>query len=532
MGGEDSLTLYTQSNNRTNNTRGNTNYVINQNKTLGMTASDTTNNGSTLGSVALNDILASDRENQIETQSNHSNATYTSNTALTTAAASESANNSLSAMHIYQPSQVNNGYQSVNSTRTSSSNFNKKQGKRARSSKEKIYENEEEIKAAGLSKENEKREVRKLKNRIAAQKCREQKEVKIAQAEEKVKNLESERNALLRENDLVKRKLEHLQYRVKAHIIKRFDNDAVGKEDFPELYGQNGAQTVTDTPNYYTYSNMAAYNSAYQSGNPNLQISTVSYNYQQQQQQLVEQQQHQQQQVSYQNPISSFNSTLNSMTNSPQQQQQQAHQPSAIVNGYQVNPEPSQQIYQVYDNPSHNPSPGEINTPQENNNKSEQQQPNIIKRRNSTSNGKRKGAPISDLNLSEISNKKNSLSPTARNSSNNLPPPRRSPRIAKIQNLALQAPKTKDVIDLLDQVDASGTFNFSTNTSNNNSLLSAKLNTPKIEKVMKDIKGIEQSLKSKADPGLTPYFGSSFDGPMTRSAKKRKEQSVFFADFS
>merc|ERR1712154_179800 len=137
-------------------------------------------------------------------------------------AAAASETNNLSAMHIYQPSQVNattsNGYQSVNSTRASSSNF-KKQGKRARSSKEKIYENEEEIKAAGLSKENEKREVRKLKNRIAAQKCREQKEVKIAQAEEKVKNLESERNALLRENDLVKRKLEHLQYRVKAHII-------------------------------------------------------------------------------------------------------------------------------------------------------------------------------------------------------------------------------------------------------------------------------------------------------------------------
>ena len=166
----------------------------------------------------MNDILQD--SNNIETQSNHSNATYTSNTALTS---SETVNSSASAMHIYQSAnQVNagsNGTQFSNFSRTPTATFNKKQGKRARSSKEKIYENEEEIKAAGLSKENEKREVRKLKNRIAAQKCREQKEVKIAQAENKVKSLESERDRLLTENEFVKRKLEHLQYRVKQHIM-------------------------------------------------------------------------------------------------------------------------------------------------------------------------------------------------------------------------------------------------------------------------------------------------------------------------
>jgi hypothetical protein len=480
-------------------------------ESLGMAVSDATNNGSTLGSVALNDILQD--SNNIETQSNHSNATYTSNTALTS---SETVNSSASAMHIYQPvNQVNasNATQFSNFTRaTTTSTFNKKQGKRARSSKEKIYENEEEIKAAGLTKENEKREVRKLKNRIAAQKCREQKEVKIAQAENKVKSLESERDRLLTENEFVKRKLEHLQYRVKQHIIK---NDGHGKEDFPELYGANGAQSSTDTSNYYGYQNLTSYQ--YQSGNPNLQISTVSYNYQQQQQQ----------QASYSNqPISSYNSTINSMTNSPQQQQQnqqnqQNQQPSAIVNGYL--PEPQQQIHQVYDNTS----PGENNMqPQqhytENNNKSEAQQPNILKRRNSQT-GKKK-APISDLNLTGISNKKNSLSPNS-----NLPPPRRSPRIAKqsqLQNLAISGPKTKDVIDILD---SNGAF-FPSNTSNNNSLLSAKLTqTPKIEKEMKERMKIEQHLRTDAEPGLTPLL-NNFEGPMTRSARKRKELAVFFAE--
>ena len=161
------------------------------------------NNSSSLGSVALNDILS--QENNIETQSNHSNTTYTSNTLLTTAA---------TAMHIYQSSVPN------------SSSYNKsgngkvsKRPTRARHTKEKIYESEEEIKAAGLSPDVQKREIRKLKNRIAAQKCREQKEVKIAQAEEKVKALESENHKLLTENDLMKRKLQHLEYQVKQHIM-------------------------------------------------------------------------------------------------------------------------------------------------------------------------------------------------------------------------------------------------------------------------------------------------------------------------
>jgi len=298
------------------------------------------------------------------------------------------------------------------------------------------------------------------------------------------------------------------------------NNDGKGKEDFPELYGLNGSsESVADSTNYYGYSNFSGY-SGYtgQSASSNLQISTVHY-YQQQQQQQQQHQAH-----SYQ--ISSYNSTLNSMANSPQQQQRSVNsqQPSAIINGYQ--PEPAQQIHAVYENNDNNNQPQPVShyTEIKNETKIKSEQP-IVKRRNSGSERKRK-APISTLNLSEISNKKNSLSPV--NSNSNLPPPRRSPRIAKLANLAMSAPKTKDVInDLANLVDNQGSaFNFSSN--NNNGLLSARLSTqtPRIEKELKEFRKIEQSLRTDTDQtGLTPFLQ---EGPMTRSARRRKEEKIIF----
>ena len=94
-----------------------------------------------------------------------------------------------------------------------------KKTRRARSTKEKIYETEDEIKKAGLTQEQVKREIRKLKNRIAAQKCREQKEIKITQAEDRVKGLENENLRLRNENEMQTRKIAHLEFQVKQHIM-------------------------------------------------------------------------------------------------------------------------------------------------------------------------------------------------------------------------------------------------------------------------------------------------------------------------
>ena len=74
-----------------------------------------------------------------------------------------------------------------------------------------MYGSEEEIENAGLTPEQVKKEIRKLKNRIAAQKCREQKEIKIAQAEGSVKHLENENLALKQKTEWMQKKLEHYE---------------------------------------------------------------------------------------------------------------------------------------------------------------------------------------------------------------------------------------------------------------------------------------------------------------------------------
>merc|ERR1711879_989088 len=130
--GEDEQQFYTQSN-RINRTPQTTQFMRQHQQQQiknGMAVSDATNNNSTLGSVALNDILSQD--SNIETQSNHSNATYTSNNTATEAAIHNNNSSQSLAMHIYQSNATsnNNRFQSSNL-----STINKKPGKRARSSK-------------------------------------------------------------------------------------------------------------------------------------------------------------------------------------------------------------------------------------------------------------------------------------------------------------------------------------------------------------------------------------------------------------
>jgi len=431
-----------------------------------------------------------------------------------------------------------------------------------------LYETEDEIKAAGLTQEQVKREIRKLKNRIAAQKCREQKEVKITQAEDRVKILENDNLRLRNENDVQSRKIAHLEFQVKQHIIKCGDD---GKDDFPQIFGY-GHVTPHNNFNFpYQITNNSRANPMQMNHPQNSQsypvpVTQMSYNnvpithnysnsYTSNNASALNHQQHN----SF-TTVSAQKSTVQqhvqTQLQSQNHHQTQAQQPSATIKNLshesQGGPMPPQQIHHVYDSDTSNdnlkvsfhtpeteknvlPAPEiKLNTEpfqsdyplteghfqsdhynsmphNDNNNKFEPKQP-IIKRRNSNT-IKRKSAQITGLNLSNISNIKSDSSP---NKPPLLPQPRRSPRnhIFKQSGIpsAFAAPKTKDVIN--DLLGGGDTFNF--NPLNATQLLE----TP--TRIEKEVGMIEQSLRNTTT-GFTPFM--PVDGPVTRSAKKKRGEA-------
>lgn len=431
-----------------------------------------------------------------------------------------------------------------------------KKTRRARSTKEKIYETEDEIKKAGLTQEQVKREIRKLKNRIAAQKCREQKEIKITQAEDRVKGLENENLRLRNENEMQTRKIAHLEFQVKQHIIKCGEE---GKADFPQIFGHGYANSFSYP---YQMTNNARANTMQMNHPPNSQSFPVPVT-----------------QMGYNNvPIHTYSNNFQKQNNNfrpqkasaPQQQQQQHIQtlpPSATIKNppsYDCRaseagpngPMPPQQIHQVYDTAMNDHSKSSFHTPEKENNvipapeielntepfqsdysikeippieafQSVQMnqyndmlqtehdkfetEPPLIERRNSNT-MKRKAI---SLNLSNISNKTFDASPNQQNPIlPNLPPVRRSPRNHSMKHSKMHGlpsafadpPKTKDVIN---DIICGGGSTFDFNPSN-------------------PVGMIEQSLRNTGSgftpsSGFTPYL--PIDGPVTRSAKKKRGEA-------
>lgn len=329
-----------------------------------------------------------------------------------------------------------------------------------------------------MTPEQVKKEIRKLKNRIAAQKCREQKEIKIAQAEGNVKNLENENLALKQKTEWMQKKLEHYEFRMKQHMINCGTTEQ-GKRDFPELFSkteQNFGWSRNEFVNppvygvhhYSNYNNNSAFNIQ-----PTIQPKT----------QVVDQPAN----------FESINypaTTVHSVQNDLKQNHAISVEPSPIHNYNPVGPS----AQPVIDN-----SLKQSLSPSEN---------NIIQRRNSSSSKRKFQGQLNNLDLSGISNKQPATNREIK--FNSLPVPRRSPRIKKLKESMTPAPKTKDIInELAGYGTGDSAFNFS------------DMMTPSI---------VEKELRNDSgQTGFTPLLGSfKNDGPLTRSAKRLRDSNNFF----